>query len=337
MFTKSDIVLYITKTQIQAVKLTQTNPIKQEVVAKMPFTPDSLKDTLVLLGKNSGKEVSIILDDDLIYVTTLFFTSASQITSRAIEQKAQEIIPETLSQTFWNFKSLSLPQTSLGIPIQIVAITTYYFSSLAQAIQETGIHVKTCMPLSFVLAESLQEAEPVVMLYVNARSLLIASNQHIPFATQRFSKTVTSKDIDEFLAYIQKTQQITIKKLVLCGNVAQNSLESFKSQNYTVSTLLVNPTATIAKSNESWEKKHDIFYKVVLLLREKNTKQEFSDDALPLDKPQKSMRSKIYLILLCITILIVIFGFLATLLTFLHISLPFFPTSQPLVRPLPGK
>lgn len=251
MFLKPKVILYITKTHIAAIQVTLGKQPREKQIAVIEWTSESLTAKLAALKKNIKSNVRLLLDEDLAYVITVSQSLTGQNKREFIQEKAQELIPEDLNETIWDFKEvLALPSSKKETPtkiVQVIAVVESFYKQLQNALQKSGLKIEAAEPLSYALSQTTKHSDiPLIIAYSTHKPLLILSVKGVVIATQRLSVELTPQKIQEFYELAKQKYSITPQKIVFCGKVEGIDLKSYVSDTLKGEIRKISPYITLA-------------------------------------------------------------------------------------------
>lgn len=249
MFEKKKIILFITKSKITVFRVVINNKPNQKIIGQFDFTLPLLDQILLKIKRIGNNNIRILLSEEFVYVTSLSFFSDSILNKTIVEQKAQEVIPEDLKQTIWDFKQITnLPFSSSHSQtnIQVIAAVKTLFEPLNNSIIKTGLRVEAIEPLSYALARFTKNQEkPFLFAYVSDYLFLTFAQKEIVFATERLNH-IDATSINQFIAFVKENFSIEIKNIVFCGNIKNIDAKQFINTGLEAEVQNISPVISLA-------------------------------------------------------------------------------------------
>ena len=238
MFTKNKTLIYITKSNLRIssvdlVKLTES------VIGEFNWTAQTLDGILLKIKKEITDNVRILLSEDLVYTITIAATSKIPLRDN-IRQIAQELIPENLNETIWDFKQVS-PNL-----IQVVVVNKALFGPINSSIIKTGLRIEAIEPLSIAIARFTKNKDtPSLYVYIETEALFILAQKEVVLATEHIS-ILNADKIAQFIAFAKEKFGIVPKEVIFCGNTRGIDFNLFMNQSFKLDLQDINPLISLA-------------------------------------------------------------------------------------------
>lgn len=241
-------ILFITKSKIRIVNVTLGRNPKEDIIANLGWTPDNLSEILLQSKKNIKEPIRILLSEDFVYTVNLTLSSLP-LSREDIKIKAQELIPENLDETLWDFREVGLPTK-----IQVVAVNKALLDTLKRSLARAGIRIEAIEPVSLSLARvSRKEDKTKVFVYKdNGNVLVIAAQKGIVLATAKSdlaTERLTDLNLEAITQFIRFTKDqfgIEIKDVIFCGNTLGIDLAKFQNTDFNAAIQNINPVISLA-------------------------------------------------------------------------------------------
>jgi len=241
MFGNKKSILFITRSKIKVASVTLGKQPKEKIFATLDWTPETLPDILSRLQKSIKGSVRILLDEDFVYTVNVTVPAGS--VSRDIVKKiAQELIPENLDETAWDFRVIGA-----FARVQVVAVSYAMFAMLKKSIAKAGLHIEAIEPLSFALARFSRKLDkPVIYVYIDESEIIVIFAQEgIVMGTKEFS-AIDLDAINQFRAFVKERFTIAPKDVIFCGNTSGVSLAKFASNTFKAYIQNISPIVSLA-------------------------------------------------------------------------------------------
>ena len=244
MFGSKKTILFISRNKIKIVNVGPGSKPKEEQVADIEWTSDNLAQILVRFKKNIKLPARVLLAEDFVYTANL--TPLSSIKSREdVKKIAQEIIPENLDETLWDFRQLK----GLGkFRLQVVAVSKTMFGFVASGLSKAGIAVEAIEPLSIALARfSQKEDREKVFVYINQDDMLLVLVQKGAVLSTEHIREISVDKITQFIKFAKDRFGIEVRDLVFCGNTSAIDIGKFKNLGFNAGIQNISPIISLAE------------------------------------------------------------------------------------------
>jgi len=254
MFSKKRSIIYITKSKIKLVNVTMFKKPKVEPVDEALWMSDSLENILLKFKKNVKGMARILLAEDFVYTVTLGLPSSSYLRDD-IKRIAQELIPENLDQTLWDFKEIESLKK-----IQVIAVAKTVFETVVSSITKVGLRIEAIESLSFALARlSGKQDKPLVFVHIDDGEILLTlAKSGIVIATKCLA-TIDLNAINQFTSFAKDQYGTEVKDIIICGNTSgtphqggagQVDLASFENAGFNARIENISPIVSLANKED---------------------------------------------------------------------------------------
>jgi len=313
MFERKKTILFITRSKIKISNVTLENKPTEDIIATVDWTPDTLVDVLLKYKKNIRDPARILLGEDFVYTVNLTMLSSSA-SRDYIKRKGQELIPENLDETIWDFKEIAklIPSLSKSptTTIQVVAVVKTLFEALSKSITKAELQVEAIEPLSYALARfTKRKDQPFLFVYVDTEILLTLVQKEMVLATQRLN-VLDPKDINQFIIFAKEKFLSEPQNIVFCGNTKNIDLKEY--QNLSVKAVIqdISPAISLSYKEDIKGKDKDVLNLGLLKILHKD-KNEIPNNLQAKASIQKHHSLNIAIIVTgCFTILGIFAGLL---------------------------
>lgn len=298
MFTKTKSIIYITKSKIKLVNVTRGKKPKEETIDEALWMSDSLENILLKFKKNVKGAARILLSEDFVYVVTLSFPVGSFVNRNNVQEKSQELIPENLNETAWDYK------VTTSSTIQVVAVVPSLSEKLTEAIIKTGFRIEEIMPLSYVLANFAKNQDiPLLFVYKDEEILLALTQKGTVITTKRIlNNTIDKNGINQFIAFAKDQFSKEPKSIIFCGDTANIDVTQYQNENLKVEIQDISPIVSLAYKEDLKGKDEDVLnIELTTILRK--------DNASFTTNKKTSHRKNIFIIAIVLFVFLVLLGF----------------------------
>lgn len=313
MFTNKKTIIFITKSKIKISTVVVGNKPKENIVAEVNYSPANLQEALSKFKKNIGDTVRVLLNEDIAYTVTVFSSGGAHLDRDTIRQKAQELIPEDLNNTIWDFKKVA-PAPLSGAPemIQVVAVNRVLSEELTQAITKAGLHIEAIEPLLIALARFIKNKEaPLIIAYIGDEIFLGLTQKGVVLATERLT-VLDVNAINQFIAFTKERLAIEPKEIVFCGNTKDIDINQYQQSlsNVTFQLQDINPLISLAYKEDIKGKDEQVLnleiLKTITPVGEQNKLDNLSPKSSAAVKKQHLSKTTIFAVLLVIAVIILV-------------------------------
>ena len=246
MFSKKRFVVFISKQFIDPGFVTIGSEPFFDGGEAFRYTKETLADGLKKIQTISKEKMRIVLGEEFVYVTELSFPHGTTITRELVREKAEEVIPENLKQTEWDFQTLHYKEKTKDtdtILVQVAVIEKSFSESFRQALAVTPLSIEAIYPESYVLANLEIEESEVVIIIEQDRELtvLCAVLDGFVVATRVKKDAITTEDVRGFLSFLSTYKGKSPKKIFLSHCGEENLLKDLSLEGYEVRVKEYNP------------------------------------------------------------------------------------------------
>lgn len=322
MLSKKQSIIYITKSKIKLVNVTIDKKPKEEVIDEALWMSDSLENIFLKFKKNVKGRARILLSEDFVYVVTLSFPVGTFVNREKVIEKAQELIPENMAETVWDYK-VTTPST-----MQIVAVVPSLSEKLREAIVKTRFPIEEIVPLSYVLASFSKSLDiPLLFVYKDEEILLVLAQRGTVITTKRILNANIDKNvINQFIAFAKSQFSKEPKMLIFCGDTSNIDTKQFENKDLKVEILDISPILSLSSKEELSGKDKDVLNITLMTMLRNN-------HAAILTANKKSSHSKTYII--AILTIVSFLGIIGGLFAYRNMFLK--KTESPKASPVPTK
>lgn len=219
MFDSPKYILYFLSQTIQVATVTGTPP-SQKVVKKeeIPWTKETLSQTLIGIKKKFGAACFIMVDDDLAFTFGIVIPTDTKDERSFIRIKASESVPEEVDDFGWDYKEVLETVDKKNKIVQFASLDNQFYQSLSKAVRDSGIKIEAMEPMTCSLARLLaKKTEPTLVIHQAKKYLMLFSYQGLVFSVESSNAEPTPDAIPKFLKFIQETFGLATKAAFLSG------------------------------------------------------------------------------------------------------------------------
>lgn len=259
MFTNKKSIIFITKSKIRISSIALDNKLEVNQIKTFDWSPQTLESVLLKLKEYIGDTARILLSEDFVYVVTLSFPKDTAITRNIVGQKAQELIPEDLHETTWDYRQTKAVSQTQQQTTQVVAVIRSLFENLSVAIGKSGINIETIEPLSYALARfTKRQDKPILFVYIDEEALLTLAYKQVVIATQLLNRIPDLNNMLQFIAYAKERFSLEPKTVVFCGNTKNINPKLYTNEDFTIEIQDINPMISTAYKDDLKGKDEDV-------------------------------------------------------------------------------
>ncbi len=243
MFTSTKIIAAITKTKIKVcvVKLGESSVIeKQEVY---DWNAESLATILQTIKKNFGPSIRILFSDEFVYLTTVKIANPTAATREAIKSAAQELIPEDMNQTSWDYRVY--PDY-----VQIVVLNKSIYTQITDAVKKAEIHIEAMEPYTTSLARlTTTEPDPFILLFYDENYFVAVMNKGLALTTEVIYTALTADHVERLVHFSEEHFGLSIKKIIKTGSIGEIFTSDY-FKDFKIETKQLNAAISIAMKTD---------------------------------------------------------------------------------------
>ena len=324
MFTNKKTVIFITKSKITISRVTVGDKPSENIIASMGWTPETMPDILLRLKKDIKSPVRILLSEDFVYTVNVTMPFGS-VSRDDVKKRAQELIPEDLDQTIWDFKEMGSPTASnaaaaksdlaaaksdlAAAMVQVIAVAKTLLETLRRTVAKVELQIEAIEPLSFALARFAKAQDPVVYVYRDDSGVLLTlAQRETVIATEQLGN-IDLNTLNQFLAFAQRFSAPP-KNVIFCGNNSGIDLTSLANENFKAQVLNISPIISLAYKEDLKGKDEEVLNLEMLKTFTpealQNKAVSVSPKSLPTVKKHDFSKTTIFAISLILAIVILV-------------------------------
>jgi hypothetical protein len=173
------------------------------------WTNENLRQQLAVIKNRFGASFRILLDDSYVHTAHIYLPPNNYNVRSVVQEKAQQIIPEDLNQTVWDFKEepqLRDNNQKDGRFYQILAINREFHLLLSGAISALGLKIEAIEPISQSLARMLakKQDEPFLIIYRQSNYILTACFGDIVINVKNIGPNFNMEMLKEYQYFLEQ-------------------------------------------------------------------------------------------------------------------------------------
>ena len=221
-------ILLISKNNLS---ISRCNQKKIKSTSNFIWASETLTQQLEAIKNKYGHVYRILLDDYYVYTAHIYLAESGENLRSKVQEKAQEIIPEDLSQTMWDFKEeveLRDNNQKTGRYYQILAVNKQFFSLLNYTISSLDLKIEAIEPVSQALARQLSQKqdEPFLILYRQNNYCLVACFGDIIIDVKTLGSVLTTEAVQEYQRFLEQKYGLKPEKVFVSNQ--QNDIEALE-------------------------------------------------------------------------------------------------------------
>lgn len=246
MFGNKKSILFITKSKVKITKVS-LGKSKETIIGEFDWTYETLSNSLSKFTKIIGNSARLVLSEDFFYVILLSFPYDTILNKDIIRQKAQELIPENLNETVWDYREIPSVSSSQSKKIQVAAAVKKLFENLSWLILKSGLHVEQLEPLSFSLARfAKNQEEAILFIYIYDEVFLTLVQKDTILATERLELPLNRDKLNNFIAFTKQQLKVIPERIIFCGNTGGLNLTEYQIESIKTEVQDLSPTMSLA-------------------------------------------------------------------------------------------
>lgn len=249
MLFKKKLIIYISKTVIRVMKVDQKGKI--QTLTDISWTNETFGEVLQKVKKVvKDSTISILLSEDIVYTIALQFPISAIVTREDVQSKAQELIPDNLNETVWDFKEMNA--TPENKYVQVIALLSTYAKLFSKEFQQAQIFAEVIEPVSYSLTRLYKyEKDPYCVIYIEQKALLILAKKHTIFATEIDEMPIDAKKIQQFVVYGKANFDLEVQKIFIIGATGDSAASLSQNLQIKVELKQTNPFISISQRKKS--------------------------------------------------------------------------------------
>ncbi len=257
MFFRKHPVLFISQGYIESGYITASRPGGFEGGEAYAYTRETIGETFQSLAPFFRYPVRIVLSEELVYVASFVMAPGTELTREQVLLKAEELIPENLDTTNWDFRTMhfSQSQNTGDRVVQVAVIERSFAQCLEQALEETGFVVESILPESYALAtlETNRAGCTVIVEQNRENTLLVAVENGVVLVTMVHPGILTEcSALEQFVSFVHERTSKQVNRVVLSHVVDGNArAEEVQRLGYECTIMDYNPLLGLVSESVS--------------------------------------------------------------------------------------
>lgn len=245
-FSKTQSIIHISRTRIKAARVVISQNERVETIQDTAWEEGSLLGILSSIRKKIGREVSIVLGEDLVYVASFPFSDGTQHIRSVIRQEAQKLIPENLDEAVWDFKIVN------GKGVQVMVVSKFFMEHIAPGIAEAGFSVEALEAESCSLARMVRDRNDasLVICADTENNLLVIADHGVVMATESIKGLISMEHIERVVSSVRKRFFLDIKTIILSGEIYGILQQPLEEKGFVVESTILDPMVGIARKSD---------------------------------------------------------------------------------------
>lgn len=240
MFNEKKAILLITKDYLKASsvgpKESKTNSHEYE------WNQQTLKQRLFEIKDIFGSSFRLVLSDEFTYLVNIY-TQGDEVNKESIKEKAAEIIPDSLDETLWGYRSVNLSGSG-GQLVQVVALVKDFYQLLTKNFTGVNLNIEYMEPLSFSLCKELGVGSQDVVLICNKPIRMMVFVSHgVVLATELIEDEVSKETVDTFIDFVKNKFEVSPTGIIFANFPKSFNVNSFKEEGLEVSEKSLDGTS----------------------------------------------------------------------------------------------
>jgi hypothetical protein len=297
MFFNQRSLVLIGRDFVRTAKVDLAGEPKIEDLAEFDLGQKDLESVLSEVRQRYGSRVRVLLSEDLAYVACLFVSLESEDERKAVEEKAQEIIPESLTETVWDFKDIFTEKEQSKKIVQVVAAVKSFFEGFSLAASKAGLEPEAMEPVSCALASLTEEDKlPQMIIHKDKKILVLMAGRGLVLASETVENQLFNKEVANKLIEFCKTEfQVVPSKIICSGSIEEEQLKQVESLGYPVEKQNLEPMIGLAEKKDLKGKDEDVLNLTFQKIKVSRETEEKSEPVSPSkDNPEKSIETSFF-------------------------------------------
>lgn len=264
MFKSKKTIIYLTKNKLRAGFVTTRPPLKATDLIESDWSLENLGQVLAQVKiKLKAKKIRVLVGEELSYVVSLAIPKTEVKEKDAIKLKLQEVIPENLDESVWDFKETA--QTKDKKIVQVVAFVKSFFEVLSAGLNQAGIEAEAIEPTSLALARLTEtEKQPHLIIHKSLEALALVADHGLVVASETFDSQVNLPKIGQLLDFVSRHFNITPAKVILSGDMEGFDTKQLEAKDRQIEQKNLDPMIGLALKQDLKGKDEEVLNLKVL-------------------------------------------------------------------------
>lgn len=223
-------ILFITPSAIQGFSVRGEQVTE---VVNLPWTTENIESVLGTARAAVGRSARLLVGEQFSYVATLFLPQGSTYSSPekerlAVRDLAGKFIPENLAESAWDYQEISLPNVSLGRPVQVVALVASFARVVVPALREAGFRIPVTLPESYAVARLFADREePLLLVYKSGFFFVAGVMKGIVLSSATSLQELTFETVETVGHFMKGRFGFSPSRILFVGSCTENDLVNF--------------------------------------------------------------------------------------------------------------
>ncbi|MGB2791535.1 MAG: LytR C-terminal domain-containing protein [Candidatus Moraniibacteriota bacterium] len=229
MFNTKEI-LFITPSAIRGFSIRSG---KVNEIVNLSWTTENVRAVLGTARAALGRNVRLLVGEQFTYVATFLLPKDANYASLeeeriAVRDLAEKFIPENLMESAWDYQEISLPDISLGRPVQVVALVASFARVVVPALKEAGFRIPVTLPESCAVARLFVDwEEPFLLVYKGDFFFVAGVVRGRVLSSTTSLQELTFETVESVGRFMKDRFGFSSSRILFTGSCTENDLVNF--------------------------------------------------------------------------------------------------------------
>lgn len=225
-------ILFITPSAVQGFSVRGE---KVTEVVNLPWTTENIGSVLGTARAAVGRTARLLVGEQFSYVATFFLPKGASYASPeeerlAVRDLAGKFIPEDLAESAWDYQDISLPEASLGRPVQVVALVASFARVVVPALREAGFRISVTLPESCAVARLFADREePLLLVYKSGFFFVAGVMNGMVLSSATSLRELTFETVETVGHFMKERFGFSPLRILFVGACTEGDLGDFET------------------------------------------------------------------------------------------------------------
>ncbi len=302
MFANKTTVVFITKSKIKITSVENAKKPKETILFESNWSLDNLAQILEKSKKLIGTSPRLLLSEDFVYIVSFTLNPTENPVQNIIKQKAQELIPEDLNETIWDYKEIGDKKYIAASCIKRL------FDPLKEILIKSKITFDLIQPLSYSFTRLNQkDVNPLLFVYLYDKVYLTFLEHEAIIATYSFSLPLVKENLKKIIENVAEKNNVTPKRIIIFGNTDNINLKDFELDKMKSEIQNLSPSISLGIQEDFKDKDKKVLNLQFIKVSDQSNTSVLNGSSQTTVNPKRYvfLKSKIWKIAIALTAVII--------------------------------